>query len=72
MEPVDVAFDKLKLLTEDIVKYQDTICSEQDTRVKVIDRMFTEVLGWSLEDLKTEEATGDGAGFLAGDASGFP
>ena len=64
MESIDVAFDRLKILSEDIKKYQDTICTEQDTRVKVIDRMFTEVLGWHLDELKTEEATGNGTGFL--------
>jgi hypothetical protein len=58
MEPVDEASKRFDVLCVDITTYGETIFTEQDTRVKVIDRMLHEVLGWSLADIQTEAATG--------------
>jgi len=43
-----------------VSKYGSTICTEQDTRIKVIDRMFIEVLGWTYEKIAAEESSGGG------------
>lgn len=58
MEALDAAREAFDRLRSDIITYQSTLCTEQDARVKVIDRMFVEVLGWSLADLQTEEEIG--------------
>jgi GTPase SAR1 family protein len=60
MEAIDAAAEQLSNLMAEIAGYQDTIRSEQDTRLKVINRILTEVLGWSLEDISTEEQSGTG------------
>ena len=60
MEPIDNAASTFKQLCVEIAKYENTIFTEQDSRVKIIDRLFTEVLGWSYSDFNTEEKAGDG------------
>lgn len=60
MQPIDVAAGCLSALLTEIAGYQDTIHSEQDTRLKVINRILTEVLGWPLESITTEEQAGKG------------
>jgi GTPase SAR1 family protein len=60
MEPIDVAAERLKLLISEVAGYKDSIRSEQDTRLKVINRVLTEVLGWPLEAISTEEPSGSG------------
>ncbi|MFO0836417.1 MAG: AAA family ATPase [Phycisphaerales bacterium] len=62
-DPIDAAFREFEKLVREIGEYQDTIVTEQDTRVKVIDRLFTEVLGWPMGDLSTEVRSGE-AGFV--------
>lgn len=60
MEPIDSAAQQLGLIAAEIDKYKDTIHSEQDTRLKVVDRIITQVLGWPLSDILTEEKSGQG------------
>lgn len=60
MEPIDVAAERLKLLIPEIAGYKDTIHSEEDTRLKVVDRVLTEILGWAMKVISTEERTGSG------------
>lgn len=60
MEPIDTAYKCLEQLSEEIENYATTISSEQDTRAKVIDRLLTEVLGWPLAEIHTEERAGTG------------
>lgn len=60
MEPVDVAFERFKILQTEISEYEATIFTEQDTRVKVIDRILTEVLAWPMAEISTEVFTGEG------------
>jgi energy-coupling factor transporter ATP-binding protein EcfA2 len=62
MEPIDVAEEILKRLLAEIATYNTTIESEQDTRLKIVNRLFTEVLGWPLASVITEERSG--LGFL--------
>lgn len=60
MEPIDAAADQLATLISDVAGYLDTVKSEQDTRLKVINRMLTEVLGWPLAAIHTEEPSASG------------
>ncbi|RZK24903.1 MAG: glycosyltransferase, partial [Flavobacterium sp.] len=62
MEGIDSAFIQFQTLIKEIETYDHTIFSEQDTRVKVIDRIFTKVFGYDLADLLTEP--GSGTGFI--------
>jgi energy-coupling factor transporter ATP-binding protein EcfA2 len=59
-EAIDKSFDNFVKLSEEIIKYKESICSEEDTRVKVIDRIFTEVLGWPYNEMLTEQKAGKG------------
>ncbi len=57
---IDLAYDKLKELITNINTYSSTIRSEEDTRLKIIDRILIDVLGWQYKDILTEESTSDG------------
>lgn len=59
MEPIDVAASQLEILIREVAGYKETIHSEQDTRLKVVNR-FLEVLGWPLKEISTEESAGQG------------
>ena len=60
MEPIDFAAEQLRVITADIQAYRGTVVTEQDTRLKIINRVLTEVLRWSHADIATEEQAGDG------------
>jgi len=60
MEPIDVAATRFSSLLPEIDKYKNTILSEQDTRIKVIDPLLTQVLGWPFHEIFTEEHAGRG------------
>ncbi|SDH60240.1 AAA domain-containing protein [Actinokineospora alba] len=62
MEPVDSAFSRFEELRTEIADYGTSIITEADTRLKVIDRIFTEVLGWPHGSILTEDTSS--AGFL--------
>lgn len=51
MLDIERAFDNYKEITKSI----DNNLSEMDTRVKIIDTIFKECLGWSEDDIKREE-----------------
>ncbi|WP_436522795.1 AAA family ATPase [Actinoplanes sp. HUAS TT8] len=55
MEPIDVAFERFKAIVAEVSGYAETVITESDTRVKVIDRIFVEVLGWDRGELLTED-----------------
>lgn len=57
---LDFAEQKFKELVAEIGDYEQSIFTEQDTRIKIIDRIFVEVLGWSYETISTEEQAGSG------------
>jgi energy-coupling factor transporter ATP-binding protein EcfA2 len=60
MEPIDVAAGRLKSLIEEVADYKATILSEQDTRLKVVDRVLIEVMGWPRSEVATEAPSGSG------------
>lgn len=60
MEPIDVAADQLSSIIPQIQSYQHTIHSEEDTRLKVVNPMFAQVLGWPMSEIFTEEQAGSG------------
>lgn len=49
MDAIDAAYQKLSELLAAVRDYGDTIFTEEDTRIKVIDRMSVDVLGWPLQ-----------------------
>lgn len=59
-DTIDGAFEALGLLMPDLLRWVPTIATEQDTRLKVIDPIFSQILGWDLSSIKTEESTGEG------------
>ena len=61
MEPIDTSYEKFCLLSKEMKAddYWLSIKTESDTRLKVIDRFFIEILGWTHGEIQTEEPTGD-------------
>lgn len=55
MEPIDIAAERLDQLIEEVKDYKNTVRSEQDTRLKVVDPMLKEVLMWPLGEVSAEE-----------------
>ncbi len=51
MNPVDKSLEKFK----EIIRFVDSEFSESDTRAKILDPIFKDVLGWNEEDIKREE-----------------
>ncbi len=45
MEAIDNALVSFNLILEEVKQYQPTIFSEQDTRLKIVNRIITDVLG---------------------------
>jgi hypothetical protein len=60
MELIDAAADSLDKLLSQIKDYYETISSEEDTRLKIINRILTEILGWPYSEIYTEEQSGEG------------
>ena len=60
MEAIDTAHERWKALAAEIATYETPLKTEADTRLKVIDRVLTEILEWHLDDIVTEETTGRG------------
>lgn len=62
MERIDHAFKRLEKILAEIKTYDDSIFTEQDSRVKIIDRILCQVLDYPFRDIHTE--TKGGKGFL--------
>jgi energy-coupling factor transporter ATP-binding protein EcfA2 len=60
MEPVDAAYQKLQKLMPEIVSDLTTSTTEADARLRVIDRILIDVLGWPRGDIQTEERADTG------------
>lgn len=61
MEPLDVAYEKFcKIVDDDIPSYWESILTEADTRLKIIDKVFVEVLGWPHAEVHLEDAAAEG------------
>lgn len=59
-DPIDNAYYKLE---EILYNYKEKILninSEEDTRTKIINPFFIEILNWSFQNFNTEEYTGEG------------
>jgi hypothetical protein len=59
-DSIDIAFAKFERLLEEARQFGDTLFTEADTRVKIIDTMLIDVLGWQKADVFTEESAGKG------------
>jgi GTPase SAR1 family protein len=55
VEPLDAAFERFRTLHAEVAAYINSIETEADTRLKVINRVLVEVLGWPYAELMTEE-----------------
>lgn len=60
MEPLDASKTRFDAIRDEIDGYVKTIVTEQDTRLKAIDRLLVEVLGWDVADISTEDHAGTG------------
>ena len=60
MEAIDTAHERWKALAGEIAAYKTPLKTEADTRLKVINRVLTEILEWHLDDIVTEETAGRG------------
>lgn len=60
MGPLDAAYEAFKAFARDHAAELNSPTTEADTRLRVIDRILIEVLGWPRDDLSLEEATGTG------------
>src|ERR1700736_6085623 len=60
MEAIDAAFEKFQALFAEVTEqgYWDSIDNEADTRMKVIDRIFVDVLGWPVPQIHLEGNAG--------------
>jgi hypothetical protein len=59
-DTIDTAFERLESLLAEVEQFGDTLFTESDTRIKIIDTMLMEVLGWQKVDILTEEHAGKG------------
>jgi hypothetical protein len=60
MEPIDAAHAAFARLTRETERYLNSVETESDTRLKIIDRLLVEVLQWPYADINTEEASENG------------
>ena len=60
LDLVDKAFQNFQKVIGDLPNFQSTLVSEADVRLKILDTILTNVLGWSKADIQTEEKAGQG------------
>lgn len=60
MEPVDTAFQRFAVLRPEIEAYLDSVKTEAEVRLKIIDRILTDVLHWPYDSIEAEPHTGAG------------
>ena len=60
IEKIDAAYTVFEQLLLEIKEYEHTIFTEEDTRVKIVDRILTEVLGYDYANIQTEPPAGGG------------
>lgn len=62
MEPIDTAFDRFEqLVNTGLPDFKHTLLTEADVRMKIIDPILVNVLGWSFSQIFTED---EGGGYL--------
>lgn len=59
-DSIDNALDDFKRISREVSELEKTQWSEADTRLKVIDQILFDVLGWSKNDAAVEERAGTG------------
>ena len=59
-DDIDQAFEAFNRLLNDLPSFQTTLENEADIRLKVIDTVLMDVLGWGKADISPEEPAGDG------------
>ncbi|WP_313150790.1 P-loop NTPase fold protein [Lysinibacillus capsici] len=55
----DYAYEKFVSLKDQLVEMNSRILNEADTRLKIIDTLFIDILGWDKRDLELEHSIGD-------------
>ncbi|MBK6541119.1 MAG: hypothetical protein IPG10_07535 [Flavobacteriales bacterium] len=60
MKSVDEAREAFEKIVLELARYQSADMTESDTRSKVIDSIFTDVLGWSEDDIQREQFNDNG------------
>lgn len=60
MEPLDAAFQRFKAIHGEIAGYINSVETESDTRLKIIDRILIDVLAWPLGSVAAEKAADGG------------
>lgn len=51
---VDEAFDAANAIFQEFVEHGDTIVSEEDAKIRIINRILTDSLGWNFEAIRAE------------------
>jgi hypothetical protein len=59
-DQIDFSYKKLQDIISEVEKYSGSILSESDTRLKVIDPILQDVLGWPKADTLTSDRAGTG------------
>ena len=59
-DAIERSFSVFTALTKEVAALDKTTWSEADTRLKVIDRILFDVLGWDRNDARVEERAGSG------------
>ncbi len=59
-DTIDVTFKRFEALLAEVKQFGDTLFTESDTRIKIVDTMLMDVLGWQKADILTEERAGKG------------
>lgn len=60
LDPIDKAYEIFSTLLPELKNNAESIITEQDTRLKIIDPIFIKVLQWAPFNISTEDPTGDG------------
>lgn len=57
---IDGAFAELEALIRELPDFSNSLATESDVRMKVVDTVLLKVLGWNKADIATEERAGKG------------
>ncbi|WP_243434963.1 hypothetical protein, partial [Pseudomonas sp. 100_A] len=60
VDSIDVAFEAIQRLLKELPAFESTLNSEADVRLKIVDTMLSDVLGWTKAEMQTEESAGTG------------
>jgi hypothetical protein len=60
IEKIDIAYNNFQKIIDEVKNYSDSLFTEQDARLKVIDRILVDVLEWPFSSILTEPHAGNG------------